>query len=122
MVALKTHEILACLEAIANVRDAKTLIHLLGVTRVAQMTTFAGYGVASFDSTSPLRQAFKDDTDNYWTLDGAYTAIRVPQVDGNRQLLLAIRSGRVAQAQARRLEQRCLELLRLYDSGLEALD
>jgi len=122
MVPLKTHEILACLEAIAAVRRPETRLHLLGVTRVAQVTAFAGYGVASFDSTSPLRQAFKDDTDNYWTLDGAYTAIRVPQVEGNRLLLLGIRAGRIAQGEARRLEQRCLELLRACDAGLEALD
>src|SRR5262249_51993270 len=33
-----------------------------------------------------------------------------------------IRAGRVAQGEARRLEQRCMKLLRAYDAGLEALN
>jgi hypothetical protein len=122
MVPLKTHEILACLEATAAIRLPETQLHLLGVTRVERVREFAGYGVASLDSTSPLRQAFKDDTDNYWTLDSAYTAIRVPQVEGNRHLQARIRAGQVAQERARELEQRCLEMLRAYDVGLENLE
>ena len=122
VVPLKTYEILGCLEAIASVRKPQTKLHLLGVTRVAQVTAFAARGVASFDSTSPLRQAFKDDTDNYWTLDGAYTAIRIPQVEGNPQLRLDIRAGKISQTEARRLERRCLDLLRSFDLGQESLD
>ena len=41
--------------------------------------SFREYGVTSFDSTSPLRQAFKDDKDNYYTRERNFTAIRVPQ-------------------------------------------
>src|SRR5262249_29977799 len=122
MVPLKTAEIVACLETIATIRDSKTRLHLLGVTRVAQIATFEANGVASFDSTSPLRQAFKDDSITYWKLDGAYTAIRVPQVEGNRQLRLDIRSGKISQTEAIKLERRCLEALRAYDSELESLD
>ena len=47
---------------------------------------FATFGVTSFDSTSAFRQAFKDDKDNYHMLDRTYTAVRVPQVDGNPKL------------------------------------
>jgi hypothetical protein len=122
MVPLKTRDILACLEAIAAVRRPDTRLHLLGVTRVERMTEFANFGVASFDSTSPLRQAFKDDKDNYWTLDRTYVAIRVPQVDGNPDLQRRIRAGQVSQGNARLLEQRCLEMLQAYDAGTEALD
>jgi hypothetical protein len=121
-VPLKTNEILACLDAVSAVRRPETRLHLLGVTRVAQMTAFAAYGAHSFDSTSPLRQAFKDDSDNYWTLDGSYTAVRIPQVEGNRNLRLNIRAGKVPQAATRTLEQRCLKLLRAYDTGLESVD
>jgi hypothetical protein len=117
MVPLKTPEILASLEAISQVRHATTALHLLGVTRVNQVAVFAGYGVTSFDSTSPLRQAFKDADDNYWTLDGAYTAIRVPQVEGNPRLQRRIKAGEVVQARARYLEQRCLAVLQAFDHG-----
>jgi hypothetical protein len=122
LVPLKTHDILACLDAVAVVRKPETRLHLLGVTRVPQAIAFSRYGVESFDSTSPLRQAFKDDTDNYWTLDGAYTAVRVPQVEGNRGLRMAIRAGRIGQGTAQKLEQRCLQILRGYDRGLESLE
>src|SRR5262249_51940326 len=83
MVPLKTDQILACLEAVAQVRRPSTRLHLLGITRCDQMSSFEVYGVVSFDSTSPLRQAFKDDKDNYHTLDRNYLALRVPQVEGN---------------------------------------
>jgi hypothetical protein len=71
----------------------------------------------SFDSTSPLRQAFKDDKDNYYTPDRAYSAIRVPQVDGNTKLRNRITAGEVSQDEARRLEARCLALLERFDRG-----
>ena len=105
MVPLKTPEILLSLDAVARVRKPATKLHLLGVTRTESIPRFAEFGVASFDSTSPLRQAFKDARDNYYTLDRAYTAIRIPQVDGNATLQKLILSGVVDQAEARRLEK-----------------
>ena len=97
MVPLKTSEILACLERVNQSRKVSTRLHLLGITRCEQVREFARYGVASFDSTSPLRQAFKDLKDNYWTLDRNYSAIRVPQVQANPSLLKKIVAGKVNQ-------------------------
>ena len=97
MVPLKSNEILACLKAVSEVKRAGTRIHLLGVTRVEHVTRFSKLGVVSFDSTSPLRQAFKDEKDNYYTMDRTYRAIRVPQVDGNPRLRQLIASGKVDQ-------------------------
>jgi len=71
LVPLKTKEILACLSATNEVRRPKTGFHLFGVTRTHEVSKFIDFGVVSFDSTSPLRQAFKDDKDNFWTLDRA---------------------------------------------------
>lgn len=116
MVPLRTREILACLEAIDAVRRPSTQLHLLGVTRCDHITEFEAYGVTSFDSTSAFRQAFMDKWDNYHVLDGAYTAIRVPQVDGNARLKRAILAGHVDQARALSLERRCLALLESVDS------
>lgn len=128
MVPLKTREILECLEVINDVRLSGTKLHLLGVTRTDHVAAFAGFGVASFDSTSPLRQAFKDDRDNYYTMDRTYTAIRIPQVEGNPSLQRKIASGALPQDRARKLEKSCLDLMRLYaanecsiDEVLEAL-
>lgn len=122
MVPLKTKDILACLEAIDGVRKAETKFHLLGVTRVESIPEFESYGVASFDSTSPLMQAFKDERDNYYTLDRTYTAVRVPQVSANPQLLRKISSGQVSQDIARKLEKASLEALKQFDAGERSLD
>ena len=122
MVPLKTREILQCLEAIAEVRRGDTQLHLLGVTRLEQFAEFARYGVVSFDSTSPLRQAFKDADDNYYTLERNYTAIRVPQVEGNPRFQKAILSGRIPQDQARERERACLVALRRFEGRELSVD
>jgi hypothetical protein len=117
MVPLKTPEILACLAAINTIREPRTQLHLLGITRHENVGAFAANGVTSFDSTSPFRQSFKDDKDNYYALDRTYTALRVPQVDGNPKLKARIRAGQVRQDTALRLERDCLNALRQYDHG-----
>jgi hypothetical protein len=117
MVPLKTHEILDCLKAVSVARKPETEFHLLGVTRCEQVSVFGSYGVTSFDSTSPFRQAFKDDRDNYYTLNSTFTAVRVPQVDGNAALKRLIQAGRVNQTNAISREQDCLSRLEAYDAG-----
>lgn len=122
MVPLKTREILACLHAIEQVRRPQTQLHLLGIARCENVEAFAACGVTSFDSTSPFRQSFKDDTDNYYALDHTYTALRVPQVDGNPKLRARIRAGQIPQADALRLERHCLDSLRGYENGTTRLE
>jgi hypothetical protein len=117
MVPLKTHEILGSLQEISLIRDPGTQLHLLGITRCASMGEFAALGVTSFDSTSAFRQAFKDDKDNYHTPEQTFTALRVPQVDGNPKLKARIQAGRVVQQEAAKRERACLTLLREYDVG-----
>lgn len=117
MVPLKTGEILASLEGVAEVRRPDVRLHLLGISRIEAVERFEAFGVHSLDSTSPLRQAFKDDKDNYYTPDRTYTAIRVPQVEGNNKLRKAIQAGRISQEEARRLERGSLEVLGRFDRG-----
>ncbi len=117
MVPLKTPEILACLQAVSAVRRSRTQLHLLGISRCENVDAFAAAGVTSFDSTSAFRQSFKDDTDNYYALTDSYTALRVPQVDGNPRLKARIRAGQIHQAEAIRLERHCLHSLREYERG-----
>jgi hypothetical protein len=117
MVPLKTAEILASLVEIEEVRRRKTRLHLLGVTRLDQVHSFASLGVSSFDSTSPLRQAFMDATDNYYTLNRTYSAIRIPQVEGNAKLQKQISSGVIRQETARKLERAALAAMATFASG-----
>lgn len=116
MVPLKTDEVMRCLEAVNVVRNNETKLHLLGVSRIESVKQFDRMGVYSFDSTSPLRQAFKEDLDNYYATNRNYPAIRVPQVDGNRSLRLRIQSGEVNQEVARRLEKACMKSLVEFDN------
>jgi len=121
-VPLKTRDILACLQASSVVRKPETQFHLLGITRCENVLAFGDFGVVSFDSTSALRKAFKDDKDNYYTLHGTYSAIRVPQVDANPELMRRIVAGQVSQELARDLEQQCLAILGKFDSREASLE
>jgi len=114
MVPLKTPEILACLQEIDKVRNENTRLHLFGITRVKEVMTFSGHGVASLDSTSPLRQAWMDNRDNYYTMDRTYTALRVPQIDGNPKLSKQISTGQISQDAARKLEKESMAVLKAY--------
>ena len=106
-------DILACLNAVAEVRHPETRLHLFGVTRCEHINAFSAYGVASFDSTSPLRQAFKHDRENYYTAETFYAAVRVPQVEGNNKLQTTdrLRGGQAGRGETR-LEQACLKALK----------
>ncbi len=121
MVPLQTKQILACLEAIAEDRATRLEssyrpadLHLLGITRIDSMEEFARLGVTSFDSTSSFRQAFMDEKKNYHTADGAFVALRVPQVDGNPALKRAILAGTVSQTEAVAAERETLRALRAF--------
>lgn len=117
MVPLKTSQILASLTAIGAVLKNGTQLHLLGITRVESMDDFADLGVTSFDSTSAFRQAFMDDRKNFHTVERAYVALRVPQVDGNPTLKRAILAGNVSQKDAITAERETLRALRSYDGS-----
>jgi hypothetical protein len=86
------------------------------------VAAFQGLGVWSFDSTSPLRRAFKDDIDNYYTPHRTYTAIRVPQIQMHAGLKQRLRSGVADLGEARRLEQACLTTLTAYDHRRASLE
>jgi queuine/archaeosine tRNA-ribosyltransferase len=122
MVPLKTQEIRDVVERVGSLRSPNTTFHLLGINRIEHVNEFASFGVSSFDSTSPLRRAFKDDKDNYFTFNGTYTAIRVPQVDAPTKLQRRITAGEIDQATASRLERMCLDALIRYDNDDIAID
>ena len=79
-------------------------------------------GVTSFDSTSPFRQSFMDDRDNYYTLNSTFVALRVPHPDGNPALRRRIQAGEVDQQEAVDAERLCLKTLRAVDAGTASVD
>ena len=115
LVPLKTPEILAVLDGVKAVTGGRTRLHLFGVTRLENFQAFRDAGVVSLDSTSPLRQAFKDAKDNYYSAAGHYSALRVPQADIYPKLVRRIRNGEVERLEAVRSERACLLTLRALD-------
>jgi hypothetical protein len=122
MVPLKTPEITACLKRIDDIRHPNTRLHLLGITRTELVKDYERYGVASFDSTSPFRQAFKDDRDNYYSPNRKYLAIRVKQIDGNNRLKQLVLAGKLDQNEGRSLERACMFTLAAYDRDECSID
>ncbi len=121
MVPLKIMQIVDCLEAIQKVRLPDTSLHLLGISRTEHYATFRALGVRSIDSTSPFRQAFKDDKDNYYTAGANHVALRIPPSEGNPSLRGRIRAGHLDQSVVRKAEERALAAVRAYDQGLGTL-
>ncbi len=117
LVPLKVMQILDCLEAVQKVRLPDTSLHLLGISRTEHYATFQALGVRSIDSTSPFRQAFKDDKDNYYTADTNYVALRIPPSEGNPSLRGRISAGQLDQSVVRKAEERALAAVRAYDQG-----
>ena len=115
LVPLKTEEILSVLDSTSIIRQSGVHFHLFGVSRCEHLEQFANHHVASFDSTSPLLQAFKHDRHNYYTPSFRYSALRVPQTEGNVRFAARIRAGHVNQENVRRLEVACLKELVRYD-------
>ena len=114
-----------CEEIVAAVRKVipkEIKIHLFGFAKAKQLHRFMKYDITSFDSTSPLIKAFKDNKFNYYSPTEHYTAIRVPSSEGTAALKRKISSGVLSQDTARKLEKESLSALRLYDKGKESLE
>lgn len=122
LVPLKVDAIKAVLTAIRNRIRPTTKLHLLGFAKADSIQEFTGFGITSFDSTSPLIRAFKDQKANYYS-EGSegrleyFTAIRIPQAMENARLLQGIKRGQFGAEDLLRRERRALDELRRYDSG-----
>lgn len=115
-------DLATCLEAIQVVRRPSTRIHLLGITPLFERKLARRWGISSFDCTTPFRQAFLNERNNYHTSRRTYLAIRVPRVDQNRTMRRRIDDEDVSFSEARSMERECLRLLRDYDRDRAPLD
>ncbi len=110
LVPLKVDAIKAVLAAIRERDQAATKIHLSALRRPTTSTSSRAFGITSFDSTSPLIRAFKDEKANYYmeAPDGRlayYTAIRIPQAIENARLMQGIKRGIFSAEDLQRREQ-----------------
>ena len=122
LVPLRVETIKKVLVAIRERIKPTTMLHLLGFAKAEQIQEFTAFGVASFDSTSPLIRAFKDQRANYYLESPRggleyYTAIRIPQAIENTRLVRGIKRGILSADDLRRHETTALSTLRAYDVG-----
>lgn len=127
LVPLKVPQIHNALSAIREAIPSRVRLHLLGFGKIENLAEFERYGVASFDTTSPLLRAFKDAVKNYFARDSEgvlsyYTAIRVPQARENNKLKAKARRGVLHQETALKLEIGALEAVRQHVAGELELD
>lgn len=127
LVPLRVDAIKAVLGTIRDAIGPEPALHLLGFAKADQIGEFTGYGIASFDSTSPLIRAFKDDKANYYAEDvkgglAYYTAIRIPQAMENARLMQGIKRGIFSVDDLQVREERALRTLRAFDQGKGTLD
>lgn len=120
LVPLKVDAIKEVLLAIRERIRPETKIHLLGFAKADSIGEFTDFGITSFDSTSPLIRAFKDEKANYYSEGSGgrlayYTAIRIPQAIENARLMQGIKRGQFSAEDLLRREKRALDELRAYD-------
>lgn len=122
LVPLKVDAIRTVLESIRRKIGQDPKLHLLGFAKADHISQFVRYGIASFDSTSPLIRAFKDEKANYYleNPEGGldyYTAIRIPQALENSRLMQGVKRGVFSAEDLVKREQKALETLRNFDRG-----
>jgi hypothetical protein len=119
MAPLRYEQIEQAVAAIRNSIPRSVQLHLLGFGKTEKLDDIRRFGIASFDTTSPLIRAFKDGSRNYYarTNNGSldyYMAIRIPQALNNDKLLRRAKKGRLDQDSLLRLEKVALKGVRDY--------
>jgi len=127
MVPLKIEQIVRGLAAIRDAVPSSIKLHVLGFGKIESLDELHRFGVASFDTTSPLLRAFKDARKNYWARDRGgqlsyYTAIRIPQAIENNRLKHKALEGRLNQEEILLLEDRALSAVRGLALGKASVD
>lgn len=127
LVPLKVDIIKDVLSTIRKKIGPEPDMHLLGFAKADHIDQFTGFGITSFDSTSPLIRAFKDEKANYYIENGQggldyYTAIRVPQALDNARLMRGVKRGLFDPEDLQTREQRALRVLREFDQGRRGVD
>lgn len=115
LAARPTQEIYNLVSEVKSKIPKHIKVHLFGFNRFSCIDKFVGLGVSSFDSTSPLIKAFKDEKYNYFSpgKGGHYLAIRIPPLH-EVKLKKRIQSGVLDHDAAASLEEKCLKSIRDY--------
>lgn len=110
-----TRDIYNTVTEVRSVIPKDISLHVFGMNRIDRLDEFQGLGITSFDSTSPLIKAFKDDRHNYFSEnDDHYIAIRIPPLHETK-VKNKIQSGEIDHDKASSLEKQCLDRLHKYN-------
>jgi hypothetical protein len=115
--SLRAEKIMECVEACSRIKQPKTRLHLLGISRIDYVVRFSNCGVASFDSATPIRQAVKDRYDNYHGFERNYMAIKIPQTNTSPRLQSLVRDNSALGKDLLQAELESMGNLRNYDRG-----
>jgi hypothetical protein len=126
LVPLKADVIHQVLKALREQIKPETKIHLLGFAKAESIQEFTGYGITSFDSTSPLIRAFMDEKANYYMPNQSggldyFAAVRIPQAIENSRLMQGIKQGLFNAEDLQKREAKALTSLRKFDKEQETL-
>lgn len=122
IVTMDSNQIVRVVTEIVQKTDKKLGFHLLGIGRLESLSTLHSLNVLSIDSTTPLKQAFMDDKNNYHFKDQKYCAIRIPQSANNSNVKRMISSGRLSQRLVIEKEMRALTSIREFDRNQLSID
>jgi hypothetical protein len=129
MVPLGSAQICRVLDAIGDkvsrAQDCK--LHILGFAKADQLHEFKKYSIYSFDTTSPLLRAFKDNVRNYYQLQNEggldyFTAIRIPSTASPSVQRRLIKPGKEKLEDLVAMEGRALMNVRKYTEGQASID
>ena len=109
------------MKSVREVVDENICVHVFGIARIDAIVDLIQSGVNSIDSASYLRKSWLGSKQNYLSMDGWYSAIRVPQTTKSFRAKKIINDGIVTEKQLRNLETSCLEGLRRYDQDNRAV-
>jgi hypothetical protein len=115
LVRTTSADIIRVLEAINKILNKGTQLHLFGVARPDAIEEMHRLGVTSVDSASFLRRAWLGASANYHMLQEKYAAIRIPQAEKSPRAKKMVREGKISLEGVKKLEEKCLRLVRSYD-------
>ncbi|MHA1867472.1 MAG: tRNA-guanine transglycosylase DpdA [Candidatus Heimdallarchaeaceae archaeon] len=113
----QTSVIIKILKNIQDLIEGKKIkIHLFGAARLDGLRAFNNLGVTSFDSASPLRNAWLGSKKNYRGLDWkGYTAIRLPFLSRTKKYQQLVEKGLFSLKELEEFEKSIYALLRRYE-------
>lgn len=114
LVRCNTSEILRTVAAVREVVPRSVRIHLFGLARLGAISDLIRLGIDSIDSASFLRKAWLGSDKNYLTLDGWFSAIRIPQADASFRAKKLVAEGLLSQQELEKLERACLAEIRSF--------